>query len=234
MSVNPFTIPARFRQALLPSPTLSICGFLDFPFPPQARSNPPESQYWSSLTPVAFDIENLKCLSIPCRALLQDIKEQVYQYHSLGEAASIRYSHLPTSLGLESFPLWVLTFWIEVSHLRQYVNEPWQHAELWLTKISSTYRKAERQRVCDEAQGVLRDLPWAGDIFGFADDEPVTKLVDYLSDKWLSTIHVNQQLDLLRWELLRSGIDLKCKVVNLAFFLKLLEMGRWFDIKRRC
>jgi hypothetical protein len=183
MSVNPFTIPAYYRQALFPSPTVSICEFLEFPFPPQARSNIPESQYWSSHTPVACDIKNLKCLSIPCRALLQHIREQVYQHHSLGQAASIQYSHLPSSLGLGLFPLWVITFWIEVSHLHQYVKEPWQHAELWLTKTSSTYRKAERRQVCDEAQGTLRNLPWAGDVFGFTENEPVTMLAEYLSNK---------------------------------------------------
>ena len=155
MAVNPFTIPASYRQTLFPSPTVSICEFLEFPFPPQARSKPAESQYWSSHTPVAFDIENLKCLSIPCRAQLQHIKEQVYHDHSRGQAASIEYSHLPTSLGLGLFPLWVITFWIEVSHLCQYVKEPWQHAELWLTKTSSTYHKAKRRRACDEVQGAL-------------------------------------------------------------------------------
>jgi hypothetical protein len=80
-------------------------------------------------------------------------------------------------------------------------------------------------------QGALQDLPWAGDVYGFTEDEPVTRLADYLSDKWLSMVHVNQQLDLLCWELLRSGVDQKCEVVNLAFFLKLLEMYRTWETK---
>jgi hypothetical protein len=45
-------------------------------------------------------------------------------------------------------------------------------------------------------------LPWADDVYGFTEDEPIMRLADYLSEKWLSTVHVNQQLDLLQWELL--------------------------------
>ncbi|RDB20753.1 hypothetical protein Hypma_012086, partial [Hypsizygus marmoreus] len=223
--MDPFAIPAHFQEDLLPSPTCSISEFLQFPFPPQARSNS-DSQYWSADVPVTLDVERLKLLEVPCRASLEQISHQIYQSHKLNQAASIQYLHVPTSCGRELFPLWVVTFWCEVSRLRQYVKEPWERAQLWLEKKGSMYRKPEMRRVCEEAHAALRILPWAGNTFGFTDNEPVTRLAEYLSDVWLSTVHVDQQLDLLRRDVLRSGTDLKCEIVNLAFFVKVLELYR--------
>lgn len=115
-------------------------------------------------------------------------------------------------------------FWVEVSCLRQYAKDPWQHVELWLTKKWSVFHKPERRCICKETQAVLRILPWAGDVFGFTEKEPVMRLAEYLSDEWLTTVYVNQQLDLLGWDLLRSGTDPGCEVVNLAFFIKVLDV----------
>ncbi|KAF8055630.1 hypothetical protein FPV67DRAFT_1435028 [Lyophyllum atratum] len=100
-------------------------------------------------------------------------------------------------------------------------------AELWLTKKLNTFRKPEKRRICEDAQSALRSLPWAGKTYGFTEDEPATRLAEYLSDAWLATVHINQQLDLLRWHVLRSaGSDTKCEVVNVEFFRKVLEVYR--------
>ncbi|KAF8060164.1 hypothetical protein FPV67DRAFT_1424127, partial [Lyophyllum atratum] len=69
-------------------------------------------------------------------------------------------------------------------------------------------------------------LPWAGNTHGFFDTEPITRLSQYLSNDWLATVHLNQQLELLQSELHRSGIDPKCEVVSLEFFRKVLEVYR--------
>ncbi|KAF8237918.1 hypothetical protein L208DRAFT_1244808, partial [Tricholoma matsutake] len=63
----------------------------------------------------------------------------------------------------------------------------------------------------------LLSLPWAGNVCGFEEAEPRTKLTTYLSQKWLATSHIDQQLDLL-W------MDLTCKIVWQSFFCKLVEL----------
>jgi len=91
-----FLIPPYYRPLLFPDPTCSISEFLQFDFPPQAGpSNTPETeQYWSPSPPGVVDIEKLKSLAIPCRAAIQDIKDQILHHHSVGEATSIQYRHL--------------------------------------------------------------------------------------------------------------------------------------------
>jgi hypothetical protein len=73
--------------------------------------------------------------------------------------------------------------------------------------------------VMQEAYDVLSYLPWSGNICGFDDDEPLHALAMYASRAWLSTLHENQMLDLLRRDLLltRSNIE----IGNMAFFATL-------------
>ncbi|KAF8495278.1 hypothetical protein F5888DRAFT_1616082 [Russula emetica] len=69
-------------------------------------------------------------------------------------------------------------------------------------------------------------IPWAGDVHGFTEAEPTIKLACYLSRNWLATTHGTHQLDLLRWNLARSGMNPNslCEVVNLSFFQKMVQI----------
>lgn len=151
-NMDPFTIPVHYQQILLPDPACSISELLKFPFPPQAWSSPSNGQYWSSNPPATanVDIDNLKSLTIPGQTSLQHIKEQVYQHYLHWGATSIQYSHLSAGLPLEAFLLWVMTYWVKVSHFWQHVKEPWQHVKLWLTKKWNAFQKPKRWWVCDE------------------------------------------------------------------------------------
>jgi hypothetical protein len=60
-------------------------------------------------------------------------------------------------------------------------------------------------------------------VSGFSESEPRTKLAAYLSSQWLRTTHLDQQLDLLRWDIERSG-KLNCEVVKQSFFRKLVKL----------
>ncbi|KAH9997394.1 hypothetical protein BJV74DRAFT_768368, partial [Russula compacta] len=80
--------------------------------------------------------------------------------------------------------------------------------------------------LCKEAQAMFLAIPWAGDVHGFTEAEPVIKLATYLSHDWLATTHGNHQLDLLQWDLAHSGMDPQslCKVMNLSFFQKMMQV----------
>lgn len=72
-------------------------------------------------------------------------------------------------------------------------------------------------------QLALIQLPWAGDTHGFSDPEPVVLFAHYLSDSWLQTMHINQQLELLQHDLVLGGHS-HIEVVNPRFFNKLLKL----------
>ena len=116
MSVS---IPPDLRIMLLPSPTLSVTEFLQFPLPTQTQIHPLNiSLYWCNAEPniMQITLHDLKDLLIPSTIILGKLVKQTNQ---LEQSGSICYSHLPSS-GLQ-FPLWVLTYWVEVSHLQQHV-----------------------------------------------------------------------------------------------------------------
>lgn len=230
MDSEAFTIPAELRQVLFPDPSASISTFLQFTFPLQARTKPgvqTTTQYWSLEAPtiaLAHIVELIKTLTIPARSELQQIKRQVYRHYDHGDALSVVYAHLLETDGF--LPLWVLTYWLEVSLLCQHVKEPWTHANLWLTKHTNMYSAPEKRQQCQMARALLLELPWTGNTHGFSDSESITRFSQYLSDDWLATVHLNQQLELLQLDLNLSGMDPRCEVVNLEFFIKVLQVYR--------
>jgi hypothetical protein len=81
--------------------------------------------------------------------------------------------------------------------LRRYVREPWKKAEDWLRSQRNRFHVGSKRNLCDRASLALLTLPWAGHVYGFSDDAPTTKLATYLSQWWLSTVHVDQQFDFI-------------------------------------
>ncbi|KAF8224808.1 hypothetical protein L208DRAFT_1309053, partial [Tricholoma matsutake] len=73
-------------------------------------------------------------------------------------------------------------------------------------------------------------LPWAGNVCGFDEAEPRVKLAAYLSQSWLLTSHMDQQLDLLQIDVEQAG-KLTCKVVQQSFFHKVVELHCDCDMK---
>lgn len=233
---NSFVIPTEIRQSLLPNPKCSISEILMFVMPLQLRmavTTTNISHFVSGQLPTFTDkIGILKTWPIPSHNLLHNIQKKAIEMH----ARSICYPHLPVSHPARQlyFPLWVLTYWKETSLLRMHVIGPWSRAELWLTKQRTTtasYRAPDMRRLCEDAQAMFLSIPWAGDVHGFTEAEPITKLACYLSEEWLATTHGNHQLDLLRWNIARSGIDPQslCEVVNLNFFNKMVQIYRTRD-----
>lgn len=231
MSSNiPNIIPPRTSTILLPDPGLSVSRFLEFPLPNISPNSVTEALevtgFLSEEVPnKTMDVRHLRELPIPGRANL----EQIHQYllHlDKQNYRSVTYAHLPQGTRLTQLPKWVLVYWVEVFLLRKHVREPWKKAEDWLTSQRNRFRSETKRELCDKAFLIMQTLPWAGYVHGFSDDAPMTKLTTYLSRQWLSSVHIDQQLDFLRRDLARTITDAKCEIVDTTFFNKLRNVFR--------
>lgn len=218
------SIPAQVWAHILPCPTLSVTHFLRFPFPsqlPKSSTKQDLRTFWSSKKPnvLEFTAETLKDLPIPSAAVLSALISTAHTFNH--ESSSIVYAHLPNQLHFY-YPPWFLDYWITVSSLREHVKVPWMQAELFLSANGAKWHSSEFRRLCQSAQNALLCLPWCGNVHGFADNAPTVTLASYLSRNWLSTTHINQQLDLLRQELSRVG-NQEYEILGPDFFTKV----RW-------
>jgi hypothetical protein len=75
--------------------------------------------------------------------------------------------------------------------------------------------------VVQDAYGLLSCLPWSASISGFNNTEPLHILSTYTSKSWLSTMHEDQMLDLLRIDTLWKGLNVE--ILGMYFFLKLQD-----------
>ncbi|KAF8990244.1 hypothetical protein BDQ17DRAFT_1256054, partial [Cyathus striatus] len=72
---------------------------------------------------------------------------------------------------------------------------------------------------------LLDSIPWSGDISGFISGGAMETLVMYLSQDWLSSMHITQNNDLLQLDLIHVGNNMVHEVIEDHFF-SLLECGK--------
>jgi hypothetical protein len=229
----PNIIPPEIRGILLPGPGLSVSQFMDFPLPnisPNSVTNSANiTDYLSESTPdLNLDQKLLRDLPLPGRAVLEKICKHLGHLPDLCRQKyhSVQYAHLPQSSQLTKLPVWVFVYWVEVFLLRKHVREPWKKAEEWLRSQRNRFRAGAKRDLCDKASQALLTLPWAGHVHGFSDDAPTTKLATYLSRQWLGSVHIDQQFDMLRGDMIRSIADAKCEIMDTSFFIKLCQAYR--------
>lgn len=142
----------------------------------------------------------LQKVPVPSPQVLDLCRQEI---ESVTHRHQIICTHLPAThpQSTGSFPLWIFEFWCKVSQLRQHVRVPWKQAENWAAHQDLLHFH-ERAILANEVHHSLSDIPWTGNVLGFSQAEPMTKLAHYLSNKWLSTTHIDQQLDLLRLKLM--------------------------------
>ena len=171
-------IPPLQRRALLPSPELSVSEFLRFPLPTQDATQVQDvSSFWCTEEPnvvAPITLEDLKDLPIPSPSVLKSLCNHP------GTGLSICYPHIysPTHM---RYPLWILTYWVEVEYLRHHVRQPWAKAEMFLSKQRLWYNSPSLRKLCSTTQGIFLRLPWAGNVNGFTEPDPRMKLATYLS-----------------------------------------------------
>ncbi len=237
-------VPVSLVKSLFPHPDLSIALFLDFPLPTQndgtfGVSHIDATQFWSKYEPESFNETTLSLIQkllVPSPKMLELCREAIDSMPNRHEIKSIAYTHLPSTHSASNrlFPLWIYDYWIQVSQLRQFVRFPWKKAENWAAN-QELHCFQERGRLANDIHQSLKSLPWTGRILGFSDPEPLTKLSCYLSNKWLATTHIEQQLDLLRLRLdmnmdvqhdNHSNSSETCEIVGTQFFPKVISLFR--------
>ena len=218
-------IPPRMRAEFLPSPALSVMQFLQFPLPIQlpeshsTLSGTAQLSFGSQENPnVELSLEVLKDLPIPPACLISTLEAS----QSSWTWKSMCYAHLPANQSRGAFPLWILKYWDEVSKLRKHIKLPWSRAEMFLVEIqNSSWRSPGARQLCDSVWLAFFQVPWCGGTSGFTSSEPTVKLAAYLSKNWLETVHIDQQLDLLRIDLARTG-STQYQLLNPRVFEKLI------------
>lgn len=220
-------IPANIRIDGLPSPLLPVAQFLLFPLPAQLSDLPQndtaDTDFGSFAPPDCQDIMNtIKRLPIPSPGLLSKILFSDARQTWM----SVRYAHLPSSQSLETYPLWLITYWESVSQLLSTVRRPWLSAEAFLCRAQHHWKSPDVRQLCDAANLTLLQLPWAGITTGFgADTEPLHSFAHYLSSAWFESSHIDQQLHILHLDLKRAGI-LDCQLLTPFNFVLLTQMYR--------
>jgi len=228
-------IPPVLVARLLPSPDISVRQFLSFVLPCQLGDTISiDYTFWSETPPEPVDISNvattLTQLPIPSPTVLNLITQDHAQALSNGynKLKSITYAHLPSTNPASKvlFPKWVFEYWVQVSHLRQFVRVPWVKAESWVSD-QHLMRFPDRSHLANQVHEVFSQIPWTGYLSGFSDhDAPMTTVAMYLSSSWLTTTMINQQLDLLRIRARLQLLPAKFEIADTHFFPKLVELYR--------
>ena len=110
---------------------------------------------------------------------------------------SVHYAHLADVIHSEvatSFPLWVITFWNEVADACRLVMK-WAGGKDWLMRQVCQKKSAKIRTSAEQALAMIDKLPQGS---------PKNDLWWYLDSNWLSDDQINNQLELLQNELLRT------------------------------
>ena len=195
------TIPKELQKNLLPSETFTVNQLLDFYLPVHRTSTvfTRPDQYLSS-DPINCSEFNAATILTPPASVIKTLSRAMLTADKTANIQSIQCPHALAHSG-KRYPLWLLTFWSELAHVKS-IKEHWEKAVQYLTKPDTSLRSSglpeeKAKKVCKE----IRALPWNGLIEGFEDQEQLFQLHTYCGRDWLSSVHINHMLDLLKNDL---------------------------------
>lgn len=179
---------------LLPSVTLTVQEFLAYKLPsvaPNIRFTRP-NKYLSILEPNVDDVEEFAKLTLPPSGVLDSLREM-----DKSGARSIICPH-ETSAGGKRYPMWLLTYWLQVKDVRG-VQCQWRSA---VSNLHERIKEKDNQssELVQTVDTVVSHLPWAGEIPGFNTKTDMRFISFYLTTQWLTDDHESLMLELLRRE----------------------------------
>jgi hypothetical protein len=196
-----FHIPDMIRQQLLPSLAISVHQMLKFTLPRHGTKDLNVSAFFRKDMPnvsTEINITSLQHLTMPSVGLVRtlvDVRGQAW----LDGYQSVVYAHLGEPvLGQTHYPLWVLTFWSEVTEHRLTIRVPWLKSSDWLRDQMKQKKSMTLKRLAEDANVILTDLPWGVSKCGLSDAEPIHMMHRYLGTSWTSVSQQNDMLELLR------------------------------------
>jgi hypothetical protein len=199
-------IPKDLQRTLLPAETLTVNQLLDFHLPVQRMSTvfTQPDQYLSS-DPINCSQFNAADILTPPAPVIKTLSQAILTADDKDMFRSLRCPHAATH-SEQLYPLWLLTFWSELDHIR-FIRARWEEAVEYLAKPDTNLRSSglpaeKAEEVCQE----IRALPWGALVEGFEDQGQLFQLHTYCSRDWLSSIHINYMLDLLKNDLELTGV----------------------------
>ena len=207
-------IPPAIQKVLLPNPTLSVAQFLQFPLPPISPFSEGHlpAAFFSCHGPTVDDSCLISKIPVPTAERVEELHEAWKSAASMGWT-SVVCPHTAMASGM-CVPLWIITYWTEVINLC-IMREPWVRAETALRKRKKSHKNSGA--LIDQTYLALSTLQWSGDIQGFDNAEPMNHLARYATHQWLTDVHENQMLNMLRQELLLDPTKQDIEVQSLTF-----------------
>ncbi len=212
-------IPSHLIPELLPARSLSVLCFLQYPLPvvSKAKGNINVRNLLSKNEPTVDTAEELRSIPIPDCNIVEQLGRDVALEPPTRSSSSVIALHMPNGSAVR-LPLWIITYWKEVLHLRggEGPYGAWLEAERWVIQRRTSWGPSVPKTsylLINNVLTMLSSLPWSANLSGFSNAESMVTLSRYLSRNWLTDIHENQLLDLLRRKLLRRteglGIELE-------------------------
>ena len=194
-------IPKDLQRTLFPAETFTVSQLLEFRFPVQ-RMFTIFTQPDQYLSPDPIDCSQFDVTNIPTppTSVIETLSHAIRTADKADKIQLIRCPHALTH-SEKLYPLWLLTYWLELTHIR-FIRERWNQAVQYLVKPNMKLRNGglseeKPKEVCQEIQA----LPWDSLINGFDDQGQLFQLHTYCSQDWLSSVHINHMLDLLKNDL---------------------------------
>jgi hypothetical protein len=195
------TIPEELQSKLLPSNTFTVNQLLEFHLPVERTSTIfTQPDQYLSLDPINYSQFNAIKILTPPTSVIEALSRAVLSMDETDTIQSIQCPHA-SAHSRERYPLWLLTFWSELIHVRV-IKRQWEQALQYLanpdTKLRNNRVSEEKANmVCQE----IRALPWNAPINGFDNQGQLIQLHTYCSQDWLSSVHIDHMLNLLKNDL---------------------------------
>jgi len=139
------------------------------------------------------------------------------------ELSESQLIHTP-ELTTHRLPLWIISYWIQVFHLRP-LKKKWLDAEEALHKQEhGKGHTIETKGLINCVYNALACISWAGNINRFSASISTDHLATYLTKDWFSDEHENQMLYLLKQEVLREKRDNGIDVCDSFFMKRLIDL----------
>lgn len=209
-------IPPEIEKHILPHSKAFVLDFLCFQPPPVSTTTSTQllGSYISNQPTNCNDIKDILLLPTPSTPVVQELN------HLVHSAKSIMCPHVPGTNG-KMFPKWIVSFWMKLPYIQE-VHKKWGSA---VSAVESRCRDKNTSeavwKLDDKSIGLLRTLPWDGEIMGFQARINMFHLSTYLTKNWLSDEHLDQMLSLLQWDLANAHIRTQICLESPFFLVKL-------------
>jgi hypothetical protein len=220
--------PPEIQQIILPNKELSVVYFLKFCLTAATRffdgSFAPSQKLRSSLTPTITTIEEIQAIPTPPFAVLDELMKAP----ELSVSQSILSLHAPGFI-TERLPMWTLSYWVQVFHLRP-LKKKWLDTEESLGEYLQSKRRTDDTRsLIKQVHSALACISWAGKLKGFSASITTDHLATYLTKNWFTDEHENQMLYLLQKEVSRTRRGEGIEVCDTFFTKRLLDIQKQAD-----